>query len=55
MFKSSSLRNAACTAPYFQDGTVATLPEAVRLMVRYQLDEVSSAVAFLDSLTSERA
>ncbi|HVY93046.1 MAG TPA: cytochrome-c peroxidase [Bryobacteraceae bacterium] len=61
MFKVPSLRNVALTAPYFHDGTVATLPEAVRLMARYQLgrslpaDDISSIVEFLGSLTSERA
>lgn len=61
MFKVPSLRNVALTAPYFHDGTVATLPEAVRLMARYQLgrslpaDDVSSIVEFLGSLTAERA
>ena len=52
-----SLRNIAVTAPYFHDGSVATLPEAVRKMAVAQLDhpvtdaDVSAIVAFLDSLT----
>jgi len=47
------------TAPYFHDGSVATLPEAVRVMARVQLGvtlgdaEMSDIVAFLESLTGE--
>jgi cytochrome c peroxidase len=43
--------------PYFHDGSVATLPEAVRVMARVQLGaeledgEVTEMVAFLGSLT----
>lgn len=52
-----SLRNVAVTAPYFDDGGVATLPEAVRLMAQAQLGreltdaQTSSIVAFLGTLT----
>jgi cytochrome c peroxidase len=52
-----SLRNVAVTAPYFHDGSVATLPEAVRKMAAAQLDQslsdrqVGAIVAFLGSLT----
>jgi cytochrome c peroxidase len=52
-----SLRNVAVTAPYFHDGSAATLPEAVRQMARAQLDmeladgDVRDIVAFLGSLT----
>jgi cytochrome c peroxidase len=52
-----SLRNVAATAPYFHDGSVATLPEAVHKMAAAQLDQplsdpqVASIVAFLGSLT----
>jgi cytochrome c peroxidase len=52
-----SLRNVAVTAPYFDDGGVATLPEAVRLMARAQLGreltpaQVDGIVAFLRTLT----
>jgi cytochrome c peroxidase len=52
-----SLRNVAVTAPYFDDGGVATLPEAVRLMARAQLGreltdaQTASIVAFLGTLT----
>jgi cytochrome c peroxidase len=59
VFKVPSLRNVARTAPYFHDGSVQTLPEAVRLMGTYQLGEtlsdaeVESVVAWLSSLTAE--
>lgn len=52
-----SLRNVAATAPYFHDGSAATLPDAVRRMARAQLNaEVADAdlarlVAFLGTLT----
>jgi cytochrome c peroxidase len=36
-FRVPSLRLAALTPPYFHDGSVATLEEAVRVMARYQL------------------
>jgi cytochrome c peroxidase len=57
VFKVPTLRNVAVTAPYFHDGSVATLPEAVRVMARVQLGrtltetEVRDLVAFLESLT----
>src|SRR2546423_1717985 len=57
VFKVASLRNVAMTPPYFHDGSVATLPEAVRVMARVQLArtltdrEVTDIVAFLESLT----
>jgi cytochrome c peroxidase len=52
-----SLRNVATTAPYFHDGSVATLPEAVRAMGIAQLDrvltgeQITGIVAFLNTLT----
>ena len=54
-----SLRNIAATAPYFHDGSAATLEEAVSRMARAQLNasltgaEVEALVAFLWSLTGE--
>jgi cytochrome c peroxidase len=57
VFKVASLRNVAMTPPYFHDGSVATLPDAVRIMARVQLgrtlpaSEVTEIVAFLESLT----
>lgn len=52
-------RNVALTAPYFHNGSVATLEEAVRVMAKTQLNkdptekQVSDIVAFLNSLTGE--
>ncbi len=52
-----SLRNVAMTAPYFHDGSAATLDDAVRRMAAAQLDrtltdgQVAALVAFLSSLT----
>jgi cytochrome c peroxidase len=57
VFKVPSLRNIEQTGPYFHDGEVATLDEAVRRMARYQLGrelrdpEVKAVVAWLKSLT----
>ena len=59
VFKVPSLRNVAMTPPYFHDGSVATLPEAVRIMARVQLgrtltdEQVNRIVTFLDSLTGK--
>lgn len=56
-FKVPSLRNVAMTAPYFHDGSVATLPDAVRTMAQVQLGkqlksgEIEQIVGFLSSLT----
>ncbi len=58
-FKVPSLRNVAETGPYFHDGSIASLDEAVRLMGIHQLGiEISEAeraaiAAFLGSLTGE--
>jgi cytochrome c peroxidase len=59
VFRVASLRNVARTAPYFHDGSVATLPDAVVAMGRVQLGvklagaDVRDIVAFLESLTGE--
>ena len=59
MWRVPTWRNIALTAPYFHNGSVETLEEAVRVMARTQLDkkltsnEVSDIVAFLNSLTGE--
>lgn len=59
VFRVPSLRNVAMTPPYFHDGSVATLPEAVRVMARVQLGttlsdpEVNYIVAFLESLAGD--
>lgn len=58
-FKVPTLRNVALTAPYFHDGSRATLEDAVTAMGRYQLgrdfsaDELRQLVAFLGALTGE--
>ncbi len=54
-----SLRNVATTAPYFHDGSAATLPEAVKSMGLVQLDrvltqpQIDRLVAFLGTLTGD--
>jgi len=59
VFRVASLRNVAMTAPYFHDGSVATLQEAIRVMGRVQLgvrltdEDVRHIEAFLDTLTGE--
>jgi cytochrome c peroxidase len=59
MFKVPSLRNVALTAPYFHDGSAATLEDAVRTIGKYQLrrplseQHVELIVAFLKTLTGE--
>jgi cytochrome c peroxidase len=58
-FKVPSLRNIAETGPYFHDGSVKSLNEAVRLMADHQLgipvtnEQVISIIAFLNSLTGD--
>ncbi len=59
-FKVPMLRNIEKTAPYFHDGSVKTLEDAVKLMAVHQTpqgalsdDKVSKLVAFLRSLTGE--
>jgi cytochrome c peroxidase len=53
------LRNVARTAPYFHDGSVATLDRAVRVMAEVQLGrtlsdaDAADLVAFLESLTGQ--
>ena len=57
MFKVQTLRNVGITPPYFHDGSVNNLGDAVRIMARVQLgkkladNEVSDIVAFLNTLT----
>jgi cytochrome c peroxidase len=59
VFRVASLRNVAMTAPYFHDGSVATLPQAVKVMARVQLGvtlsdaDTRDILAFLESLTGE--
>ena len=57
VFKVPLLRNVTKTAPYFHDGSVQSLPEAVAIMAKLQLGktlapkETAELVAFLSSLT----
>jgi cytochrome c peroxidase len=59
VFKVPLLRNVTRTAPYFHDGRVYTLAEAIRLMAWMQLDvrldfsEIDEIVAFLYALEAE--
>jgi cytochrome c peroxidase len=59
VFRTPMLRNIARTAPYFHDGSVATLDEAVRIMAAVQAggslsdEEVRLIGAFLESLTGD--
>mgnify|MGYP001549926045 FL=1 len=54
-----TLRNLTYTAPYFHNGLVKFIPEAVRVMAATQLnkslsdDQVADITAFLESLTGE--
>jgi cytochrome c peroxidase len=60
VFKVPSLRNVELTAPYFHDGSAATLEAAVEVMFRYQLgrdappEDKALIVKFLKTLTGER-
>ncbi|MGH0037966.1 MAG: cytochrome c peroxidase [Myxococcota bacterium] len=57
VFKVPSLRNVAETGPYFHDGSISTLDEAVHLMARHQVgrelpdEDVAAIGVFLASLT----
>lgn len=59
VFRVPMLRNIAKTAPYFHDGSVNDLHEAVSIMAKIQLDkslsedEVAAIISFLNSLTGE--
>ncbi len=59
VFKVPSLRNTAETGPYFHDGSIATIEEAVEIMGYYQLGQplddaqIAEIVAFLGCLTGE--
>jgi cytochrome c peroxidase len=59
LFRVPTWRNVAKTGPYFHNGAVKTLDEAVRVMAKTQLNrtlkdnEVADIVAFLNGLTGE--
>ncbi len=58
-FRVPILRNISKTAPYFHNGAITELKEAVRIMSKYQLGneftakEIDEVVAFLESLDGE--
>lgn len=60
MLRVPSLRNVALTAPYFHNGSVATLDEAVDAMFKYQLgrdvspEDKRLVLRFLDTLSGEK-
>jgi cytochrome c peroxidase len=60
VFKVGMLRNVTLTAPYFHDGRVSTLSEAIRLMAWMQLDmeispaEIDEIACFFRSLEAEK-
>ena len=60
VFKVPSLRNIMKTGPYFHDGSVKTIDEAIKLMAYHQLDEnvgpgfIEDVKAFFNSLTTEK-
>jgi cytochrome c peroxidase len=59
VFKVPVLRNVAMTPPYFHDGSVDDLPDAVRIMGKIQLgkdlsnEQVQDIVSFLHALTGK--
>lgn len=59
VFKVPSLRNITKTGPYFHDGSVATLDEAIQKMAKHQLGQqvdagfIGDVKAFLGSLTGK--
>jgi cytochrome c peroxidase len=59
LWRVPTLRNVALTAPYFHNGAVSTLDQAVRVMAKTQLgkdlsdEQAADLVAFLNALTGE--
>lgn len=59
VFKVPSLRNVAKTGPWFHDGSITRLEEAVRIMGQHQIgvalspEQIADLVAFLGALTGE--
>ncbi|MGH1427574.1 MAG: cytochrome-c peroxidase [Arenicella sp.] len=60
VFKVPSLRLATKTPPYFHDGSVKTIEDAVDIMIKYQLgrgvpqEHRDAIISFLDSLVGEK-
>jgi cytochrome c peroxidase len=59
LYKVPTLRNVALTAPYFHNGKVKSLEDAVKIMAKLQLnkdltpEQTGDLVAFLNALTGE--
>ena len=59
MFKVPSLRNVEKTYPYFHDGSVKDINEAVKIMAKVQLNkdlsdaEVNQITSFMKTLTGD--
>ncbi len=59
VFKVPTLRNIALTAPYFHDGSAATLQEALKIMAKHNLgtklseQEIHDIIAFLNTLSGQ--
>ena len=59
VFKVPLLRNVAMTSPYFHDGSVRSLSDAIGIMAKAQLADtladaqIGSIIHFLKSLTGE--
>jgi cytochrome c peroxidase len=59
MFKVPSLRNVVKTGPYFHDGAVESLEEAIKIMGKLELNkditdqQAKDIAAFLNSLTGD--
>lgn len=59
MWRVPTLRNLTYTAPYFHNGSVKSLPEAVKVMAKTQLNkdlgeaDTADIVAFLEGLTGK--
>ncbi len=58
-YRVPSLRNVTKTGPYFHDGSIASLEDAVKIMAKYQTgndikeNEVNSLILFLKTLESK--
>lgn len=58
-FKTPGLRNVELTPPYFHDGSMPTMEDAVKAMAKYELGkdlsdtDVNSIVAFMKTLTGK--
>jgi cytochrome c peroxidase len=60
VFRVPTLRNLSLTAPYFHDGSAATIEDAISIMAEVQVEkeltpaEIEAIVAFLESLVGEQ-